>query len=135
MEGFFFHIFILLFKFSCLHFPPPTTPPTPAISTSKMEGFIGKKKSGAGELLTKEKKGLFLDQNNFGRKGTWKGFLCRLPLLSMGWGVGVERLPMTDCLIGIDQKIPDWFTKTTFPGEVETEVGSGFKSRFDIMGF
>lgn len=34
---------------------------------------------------------------------------------------------MTDYLIGVDQKIPDWL----FLGEVGTAIRRGIKSRFD----
>ena len=55
----------------------------------KMEGFY-RKKSGAKELLTKEKKVFFLDQNIFfWREGNNKGFLsCRFTILSLGDGKG-----------------------------------------------
>ena len=38
-------------------------------------------------------------------------------------------------LIGSDQKIPDWFLKIIFLGEVKIATRSGIKSRFGIMGF
>lgn len=40
---------------------------------------------------------------------------------------------MTDYLIGVDQKIPDWLIKITFLIKVETAVRSSIKSRFGIM--
>lgn len=39
----------------------------------------------------------------------------------------VERAHVTDYLIGVDQKIPDWLSLR----EVGTAIRSGFKSRFD----
>ena len=40
---------------------------------------------------------------------------------------------MTDYLIGVDQKIPDWLMKRVFLGEVEAAIRSGIKSRFGIL--
>ena len=38
-------------------------------------------------------------------------------------------------LIGVDQKISDWFIKITFLVKVETASRLGIKSRFGVMGF
>lgn len=49
-----------------------------------MKGFY-RKKGGARELLAKEKKGLFQEQDIFGVGGEQEGFLSfRLPFLSVG---------------------------------------------------
>lgn len=47
----------------------------------------------------------------------------------------VEGIHNTDYLIGFHQKIPDWFIKIICLGKAETEITSGIKSKFGIMGF
>ena len=41
---------------------------------------------------------------------------------------------MTDCLIGADQKIPDWLIKIAFLVKVEIAISLGTKSWFGILG-
>lgn len=61
-----------------------------------------------------------------------QGFLsCKLPLLS----IGDERAQVSDYLIHIAQKIPDWLIKFMFLGEVEASMRLGIKFKFSIMGF
>lgn len=48
---------------------------------------------------------------------------------------GEGHTPVTDYLIGANQRIPDWVIKITFWGKVEVAGKSGFKSSFGIMGF
>lgn len=47
----------------------------------------------------------------------------------------MERAHMTDDLISVDQKIPDWLAKSIFLGEAETIIRSGIKFKLGIMGF
>lgn len=42
---------------------------------------------------------------------------------------------MTDYLLGVDQKVPDWLIMIIFLGEFEKAIRSGIKSRFRVMGF
>ncbi|KAF6372055.1 hypothetical protein mRhiFer1_009792 [Rhinolophus ferrumequinum] len=70
----------------------------------KMEGFC-RKKGGARMFLTKENKGLFLDQYIFCGEGNSKDFYHTDCLFFLWW---MEKARMTDYLIDIDQKIPDW---------------------------
>lgn len=48
---------------------------------------------------------------------------------------GIERPRVTDYLIGVDQKIPDWLMKIRFLGEAETASRSGIKSMCVCTGF
>ena len=50
-------------------------------------------------------------------------------------GEGEGHNPVTDYLIGANQRIADWVIKITFWGKVEIAGKSGFKSSFGIMGF
>ena len=53
--------------------------------------------------------------------------------LSFLWGV--ERVPVTDHLSSIDQKMPDWSITIMFLGEAETAIRSSVKSKFALMTF
>lgn len=47
----------------------------------------------------------------------------------------MEKAHLTDSLIGLTQKISHWLIKTMLLGESETEISSGIKSGFGILGF
>lgn len=70
-----------------------------------MEGFY-RKKEGARELLAKGKKGLFLGQDLCGTKRPARVSLCGCGLFFL-WVMDTAHL--AGDLIGVDQKIPDWF--------------------------
>ena len=61
--------------------------------------------------------------------------LCHANCLSKEEGEGEGHNPVTDYLIGANQRIADWVIKITFWGKVEIAGKSGFKSSFGIMGF
>lgn len=67
-----------------------------------MEGIF-RKKGGARKLLTKEKRGLFLDLNNFFRENM-KDFYHAHYVFFL-WGI--RRAHVTDYVIGFSQEIPD----------------------------
>lgn len=92
-----------------------------------MDGFC-RKKVWAGELLTKEKKELVLDQDRFCGERNSKGFTLQIvSSFPEGW---TDRAHATDYLIGVDQKVPDSLVGITFLGKVKTEVRPGIKLRF-----
>lgn len=82
----------------------------------RMEVFFNRKRSGARELLAKEKKGLFWGQD------------ILLPL-------GDRKDHVTDYLTGTDQEVPNWWVKIPLLVKAETAVGLGIKSGFGNMGF
>lgn len=47
----------------------------------------------------------------------------------------MERVHVTDYLIGIDQEIPDCLIKFIFLGEAKSAIRSVIKSRLGIMDF
>ena len=94
----------------------------------KIEGFY-RKKGGARELLAKEKKELFLDQDIFLKSREGRDFLCAdcfFFLWGQGSGLGgagwIERAHVTDYLIGANQKILNWLIKITFLGKSITAI-------------
>ena len=99
----------------------------------KMEGFY-RKNSGARELLSKEKKGLFLNQYIFSsgeeRVEDFYGVDCLL-VLPMKVGEGLCNIT----LLVLGQKISYWLIKIMFLEEVETTIKLGIKCRFGIQGF
>ena len=56
----------------------------------------------------------------FGVGGKAKILSCRLPLLPLL----IKKAHLTDYLIGVDQKIPDWLIKMTFLDKIETVIRS-----------
>lgn len=105
-----------------------------------MGEFYRQEEGGARKLLAKEKKELFQARSPFiiffvGGQG----LSCRLPLLSLtgprGCGGGMKRTHVTGCLLGADQKIPNWQIKITFLVRAEGVIKSDVKSRICIMGF
>lgn len=42
---------------------------------------------------------------------------------------------MTDALIDVDQKIPDWLIRITFLSKVQTAIRKGVTSSVGILGF
>ena len=64
-------------------------------------------------------------------KGKEKGsYHAACPLLSLG----MERAQVTDYLIGVDHRIPDWLIKITFLGEVRATIRSGISTSDTILG-
>ena len=57
-----------------------------------------------------------------------EGFLSCTLSLSMG----MQQSQVTDELIGVDQKVPDWLIKMVFWGEPETSVRSSIKSGLGV---
>ena len=93
-----------------------------------MEGFYGKE-VGARSYWQKKRKDCF--RQGHLPLGRWAGGLITEIILSSF--VGKERDPVTDYLIGADQKIPDLTyisVKTVFLGEAETAIRLGIKPRF-----
>ena len=105
-----------------------------------MGEFYRQEEGGTRKLLAKEKKELFQARSSFiVFLGGGQGLSCRLPFLSLtgpgGCGGGMQRAHVTDCLIGADQKIPNWQIKITFLVRAESVIKSDVKSRICIMGF
>lgn len=46
----------------------------------------------------------------------------------------IERAHVTDWLIAVDQKVPDWLIKIIFLAIVKGAIRSDIKSKFGIMG-
>lgn len=65
-------------------------------------------------------------------EGNGKHFY-RADRLSFLWGM--ERTYVTDCILGVDQKISDRLIKITFLGEIEMATKEGIKCRFWACGF
>ena len=88
-----------------------------------MEGFYRQKEGQEGICKGKEK--IISGQNVFfWEQGPTGVFVMQTT--SSSFGGGMEKAPVTDYLIGADQKIPDWLTKITFWGKVKIAIKSGF---------
>lgn len=99
-------------------------------------GRFMQKKDGARELSAKDTKGLFLGQDIFCGRGSYKGFTYTLLPLFLEVRTGRNRYgPLENHLICADQKFSGWLIKVTFLVNTETTIRLGLKSRFGITGF
>ena len=56
-------------------------------------------------------------------------------MVFLGGLLHLHSVEIERALIGVDQKISDWFIKITFLVKVETASRLGIKSRFGVTGF
>lgn len=81
----------------------------------KTESFYKQKESGARKLLAKEETVSGQVFFFWGRIRVYQTYFFFF------WEM--ERAPMTDYLIGTDQKIPDWLIKFTLLGKSKLQLG------------
>lgn len=90
---------------------------------------------GPKEAVNKRRERILVRQDIFfwGEESTEGFYHPRLPVFLL---IGLrKRAHITDYLIDADQKIPHWWMKTVFLGDVEIAIRSGSKTEFGIMGF
>lgn len=93
--------------------------------------FLQEERGWGQGALHKRKGRVTAEQDIISETRRRRDFIMQMAAFSYG---DVERAHLTDDLLGLHLKVPDWLIRTLFRGEAET-VRSGVKSRFGGVGF